>query len=145
MHFFFFPIPFLLSRYCKIYKQQYLSNDSILIDSILIGFTPNDSSPIDFSPIDFILFPILLPFSLSPDLLLLVTDRQAMSKKSSRACTHTHLPTGFLIFCCHKCHTKSIFTTIFHSFPLPLLPTYPSFSFLQNHSPKRHFEQFHPL
>ena len=136
MHFFFLTLSFLLTRYCKVFKQQCLSSD----------FSPSDFSPSDFSPIDSTLFPILLPFSLSHDLLLLVTDRPSSNiEEIPRACTHEYLPTGFLIFCCHKCHTKSIFTTIFHPFSLPLLPTYPSFSFLQNHSPKRHFEQFHPL
>ena len=136
MHFFFLTLSFLLTRYCKVFKQQCLSSD----------FSPSDFSPSDFSPIDSTLFPILLPFSLSHDLLLLVTDRPSSNiEEIPRACTHAYLPTGFLIFCCHKCHTKSIFTTIFHPFSLPLLPTYPSFSFLQNHSPKRHFEQFHPL
>ena len=61
------------------------------------------------------------------------TNSQAMSKKSSRACTHTQLPTGFLIFCCHKCHNKSIFTIIFHPFPslfCLLIQVFPSFKII---------------
>ena len=124
MHFFFLTLSFLLTRYCKVFKQQCLSSD----------FSPSDFPPSDFSPIDSTLFPILLPFSLSHDLLLLVTDRPSSNiEEIPRACTHAYLPTGFLIFCCHKCHTKSIFTTIFHPFPslfCLLIQVFPSFKII---------------
>ena len=134
MHFFFLTLSFLLTRYCKVFKQQCLSSDF---------------SPSDFSPIDSSLFPILLPipyrliFSLSPDLLPLVTNRPSSNVEEFLTRVYAHAPSNRIFdFLLSQVSHQVYFHHHFSSFSLPLWPTYPSFSFLQNHSPKRHFEQF---
>ena len=120
MHFFFSVFDFLITRPCKILG----GNANLAILSLAIPPFSQKSFP----------FHIARSFPHPPKFSLLwPTDRQATSKNSSRACTHTHLPTGFLIFCCHKCHTKSIFTTIFHPFPslfCLLIQVFPSFKII---------------